>query len=219
MGTAGGGVRGRDQRLALLTAVLAGAYQFCPVHDVLPGEVLTGKLLSKLLLGHLGHQEVGLVHQGSKHVGDAPRARQDQPRAGVLHGPGNPVRWAGRASRPSQLQVHPCPGRGPRPPPAAPAYLQGAGVTVDQQTEDGDLDAAGAGAARGPPRCPGEQRAWDPPHGVTTTASDHQLATFSGQAPAKRLFLEKCGLQAAPSPGERMPAPHLTMRCGRFVAI
>lgn len=34
--------------------------------------------------------------------------------------------------------------RGTARPPCRPAYLQGAGVTIDQQTEDRDLDAAGA---------------------------------------------------------------------------
>lgn len=49
-----------------------GSYQLSPVYDVLPAEMFTRKLLFKLLLGHLGHQEVGLVHQGCQHVRDAP---------------------------------------------------------------------------------------------------------------------------------------------------
>ena len=69
----GGGVRSRAEGAACLTRQsLGGSYQLGPAHNVLPGEMLTGEHLFKLLLGHLGHQELGLVHQGSKHVGDAP---------------------------------------------------------------------------------------------------------------------------------------------------
>lgn len=85
----------------------------------------------------------------------------------------------------------------PRLPPLP--YLQGAGVTIDQQTEDGDLDAAGACGQSTREVCPGpgKWRAWHPPCAGATQASDHQPPTFSGQMQAQRLFLVKSGLQAA----------------------
>lgn len=49
-----------------------GPYQLGPVHDILPAQTFSGKLLFELLLHRLGHQEVGLVHEGSQHVRDAP---------------------------------------------------------------------------------------------------------------------------------------------------
>lgn len=145
--------------LAFLTGASGISYQLGPVHDVLPGEVLAGELLFKLPFSHLGHQEVGLAHQGSEHIGDAPRARQDQPRGSVLlHSPGYPLGvGAGRTEwTPTQLWVPRCVhewcpspptsshpgGRALLEPPGGLPYLQGAGVAVDQQTEHGDLDAA-----------------------------------------------------------------------------
>lgn len=62
----GGGPRPLDP------TVLGGSYQLGPVYDVLPAEMFARKLLFKLLLGHLWHQEVGLVQQGGQHVCDAP---------------------------------------------------------------------------------------------------------------------------------------------------
>lgn len=78
---------------------LGVAYQLCPVHDVFPGETLAREFLLKLLLGHLGPPEVGLAHQGSQHIRNAPRACQDQPRGLVLHSPGDPL-GGGEGSRP-----------------------------------------------------------------------------------------------------------------------
>lgn len=74
-----------------------------------------------------GAQDGGAGSRGQRNACDAPRARQDQPRGGVLHGPGNPLRQAEGAQW-ARLAPGAIPGlistrRHPRLP-----YLQGAGV-------------------------------------------------------------------------------------------
>lgn len=133
-----------------------------------------------------------------------PRARQDQPRGGVLHGPGNPLRQAEGHSGADIIQA-PSHLISTRRHPRLP-YLQGAGVPIDQQAEDRDLDAAGscgqmehsvhpgARVSRGPGRPP-----------ATPRASDHQPAARRFWAnPGKRLFSR--GAPAVLSPGQECQA-------------
>lgn len=98
------------------------------------------------------------------------------------------------------------------PPPPWP-YLQGAGVTIDQQTEDGDLDAASA-CGQSTVRSALVPGTWwgglAPPCGAAT-CSDHQPPTFSEQTLAQRLFLAKCGLRGA-------YRTHQPLRLGTVVA-
>lgn len=103
--------------------------------------------------------------------------------------------------------------RGTARPPSRPAYLQGAGVTIDQQTEDRDLDAAGACGQRPGevlPGARGERGARDALRGVRPRTQTIHLPRFL----TKRLFLEKCGLLAA-NQGQRPHCPVWPL-CGRL---
>lgn len=158
-------------------AGLGGSYQLGPVQDVLPGEVLTGELLSKLLLRHLGHQEVRLGHQGRQHVRDAPRACQDQPRGGLRHSPRNPLRWREGQSPASApwaalgpaLPVPSlCPRRGPgrRPQPPGPrpptSKVLGPPLTSRQRTGISMLPVPVDGAPVRSPQGPGSREPGPP---------------------------------------------------------
>lgn len=120
----------------------------------------------------------------------------------------------------------PQPARGLPPGPHLPPlpYLQGAGVAVDQQAEDGDLDAAGACRQSTGQVLPGVRASGDP--GTLPVGWAPRLwpspPTLSRETPARRLFLVKRGLQAAyhiqthaPSLGDKDASPAPDCPVGR----
>lgn len=130
------------------------------------------------------------------------------------------MRRVGRTSRPSQLQVHPCPGGGPQEAPTCRRCLP-PGCWGHRRPADRGWGSrccwsrCSTRATQVPGRAEGlGPSLWGDHHGLRPSTCHVFWANSSQEAFSREVRAPGC-----PVTRDRMPAPLLTMRRGRFVAI